>query len=73
MDEFEQYEGYHKRRLSMTPGLTGVWQVSGRSDITDFEEVVKLDTKYINEWSLRLDLKILWKTVVGVFRNDGAM
>jgi len=50
-----------------------MWQVSGRSNITDFEEVVKLDTEYINEWSLRLDLKILWKTVVGVFRNDGAM
>lgn len=59
--------------MAFRPGLTGMWQVSGRSNITDFEEVVKLDTEYINEWSLRLDLKILWKTVVGVFRNDGAM
>ena len=47
VDEFEQYEGYHKRRLSMTPGLTGVWQVSGRSDITDFEEIVSMDVEYI--------------------------
>ena len=59
--------------MAFRPGLTGMWQVSGRSNVTDFEEVVKLDTEYINEWSLRLDLKILWKTVVGVFRNDGAM
>ena len=59
--------------MAFRPGLTGMWQVSGRSNITDFEEVVRLDTKYINEWSLRLDLKILWRTVVGVFRNDGAV
>ncbi len=59
--------------MAFRPGLTGMWQVSGRSNITDFEEVVRLDTKYINEWSLRLDVKILWRTVVGVFRNDGAM
>lgn len=42
--------------MAFRPGLTGMWQVSGRSNITDFEEVVKLDTEYINEWSLRLDL-----------------
>ena len=73
LDEWEQYEPHHRARMAFRPGVTGMWQVSGRSNITDFEEVVKLDTKYINEWSLRLDLKILWKTVVGVFRNDGAM
>ena len=73
LDEWEQYKPHHRARMAFRPGLTGMWQVSGRSNITDFEEVVKLDTEYINEWSLRLDLKILWKTVVGVFRNDGAM
>ena len=55
------------------PGLTGLWQVSGRSNITDFEEVVKLDTKYIDEWSLGVDLKILVETVRSVLGNDGAM
>ena len=73
LDEWEQYEPHHRARMAFRPGLTGMWQVSGRSNITDFEEVVRLDTEYINEWSLRLDLKILWRTVVGVFRNDGAM
>ena len=72
VDEFEQYEGYHKRRLSMTPGLTGVWQVSGRSDITDFEEIVRLDVEYIDNWSFMLDVKILLKTVLAVFKESGA-
>ena len=49
-----------------------MWQVSGRSDITDFEEVVELDTKYISEWSLKLDVEILFKTVMVVFRGSGA-
>lgn len=51
MDEWEKYELHHRARLAIKPGLTGMWQVSGRSEITDFEEVVKLDTKYISEWS----------------------
>lgn len=69
-DEFEQYNIYYRRRLSITPGLTGMWQVSGRSDIKDFEDVVKLDLKYIDEWSLRQDLKILIQTVwVVLFRR----
>ena len=59
--------------MAFRPGLTGMWQVSGRSNITDFEEVVRLDTEYINEWSLRLDVKILWQTVWSVFKSDGAM
>ena len=63
VDEWELYEPHHRARMSFRPGLTGMWQVSGRSNITDFEEVVKLDTQYISEWSLRLDVKILWKTV----------
>lgn len=49
MDEWEKYELHHRARLAIKPGLTGMWQVSGRSEITDFEEVVKLDTKYISE------------------------
>lgn len=63
VDEWELYEPHHRARMSFRPGLTGMWQVSGRSNITDFEEVVKLDTQYISEWSLRLDVKILWQTV----------
>lgn len=73
VDEFERYEGYHKRRLSMTPGLTGVWQVSGRSDITDFEEVVNMDVEYIKNWTLRRDIEIIFKTVqVVLSSNSGA-
>lgn len=69
-DEFEQYNIYYRRRLSITPGLTGMWQVSGRSDIKDFEDVVKLDLKYIDEWSLMQDMKILLQTVgVVLFRR----
>ena len=72
VDEFKQYESYHKRRLSMKPGITGMWQVSGRSDIEDFEEVVKLDLQYIDNWSVGLDIKILFKTVGAVFKRGGA-
>lgn len=73
VDEWELYEPHHRARMSFRPGLTGMWQVSGRSNITDFEEVVKLDTQYISEWSLKLDVKILWQTVWSVFKSDGAM
>lgn len=72
VDEFKMYEGYHKRRLSMKPGLTGMWQVSGRSDIEDFEEVVRLDLEYIDNWSIGLDIKILFKTVGVIFKRKGA-
>ncbi len=72
IDEFEQYESHHKRRLSLNPGITGLWQVSGRSDIQDFEEVVKLDCTYIDNWSLWLDIKILFKTVGVVLTHKGA-
>lgn len=50
--EYEEYEYHHRARIAMKPGITGMWQVSGRSDITDFEEVVKLDTEYIRNWSI---------------------
>ncbi|MDO5541570.1 MAG: sugar transferase [Eubacteriales bacterium] len=72
LDEFWQYELHHKKRLSMKPGITGLWQISGRSDITDFEEVVKLDAKYIEEWNFGLDIKILLKTVGMIFTGEGA-
>jgi lipopolysaccharide/colanic/teichoic acid biosynthesis glycosyltransferase len=72
LDEFAQYSPYHKKRLSFRPGLTGMWQVSGRSDITDFEEIVRLDVAYIDNWSFMLDIKILLKTVLAVFRGSGA-
>ena len=72
-DEWEKYELHHRARLATKPGLTGMWQVSGRSEITDFEEVVKLDTSYIQNWSPGLDIKILLKTVVNVITGKGAM
>lgn len=72
IDEFEQYESHHKRRLSLKPGITGIWQVSGRSNIQDFEEVVKLDCEYIDNWSLWLDIKILFKTIGVVLKHEGA-
>lgn len=72
LDEFSQYSPYHKKRLSFRPGLTGMWQVSGRSDITDFEEIVRLDVEYIDNWSFGLDIKILLKTVLQVFKGSGA-
>lgn len=72
IDEFEKYESHHKRRLSLQPGITGMWQVSGRSDIQDFEEVVKLDCEYIDNWSIGLDIKILTKTVGVVLTHKGA-
>ena len=56
LDEWEKYEPHHRARMSFRPGLTGLWQVSGRSNITDFEEVVKLDTQYIGEWSVKGDI-----------------
>ncbi len=70
--EFEQYNEHYRRRLSMTPGLTGLWQISGRSDIEDFDEVVRLDLKYIDNWSLTEDFRILVQTVVVVLFGRGA-
>ena len=72
IDEFDKYESHHKRRLSMRPGITGMWQVSGRSDIQNFEDVVRLDCEYIDNWSPALDLKILFKTVWVVLKGSGA-
>ncbi len=71
-DEFERYETRHRRRLSLKPGLTGLWQVSGRSDIDNFEDVVKLDLQYIDNWSFKLDLKLMLKTIGVVVLGKGS-
>lgn len=71
--EVSLYELHHRARLSIKPGITGMWQVSGRSDITDFEEVVELDKSYIENWSIGLDIKILLKTVLAVFKREGSV
>ena len=73
ISEFEAYQQHHRARMAVKPGITGMWQVSGRSEITDFEEVVRLDTRYINEWSLGLDIKILFQTVFAVLKRKGSM
>ena len=70
--EFANYEMHHKARLSFRPGLTGMWQVSGRNNIKDFEEIVKLDTWYIANWNLWLDIKILFLTVGAVITAKGS-
>jgi len=73
VDEWVKYELHHRARLSIKPGITGMWQVSGRSTITDFEEVVALDKKYIREWNIGLDIKILLQTIKVVLTRDGSM
>lgn len=72
LDEVEKYESRQWRRISIKPGLTGMWQVSGRSNIKDFDEIVELDTEYIDNWSLWLDIKIVLKTVLVVLRHNDA-
>lgn len=73
VDEWEKYELHHRARLAIKPGITGMWQVSGRSEITDFDQVVKLDTEYIRNWSFGLDIRIILKTILVVFTHKGAM
>ncbi|MGN0384897.1 MAG: sugar transferase [Lachnospiraceae bacterium] len=72
-DEWNKYELHHRARLAIKPGITGLWQVSGRSNIIDFEEVVELDKQYIRDWSMALDMKILFKTLMVVFKKEGSM
>ena len=73
LDEWKKYELHHRARLAVRPGITGLWQVSGRSEITDFEEVVRLDTDYITNWSPGLDLRILFKTIRVLVSQKGAL
>ena len=70
--DMEDYEVHHYRRLGAKPGLTGLWQVSGRSSVVDFEEVVRLDRQYIEQWSIWLDVSILLRTLPAVVRRSGA-
>ena len=71
--EVSEYELHHRARLAIKPEITGMWQVSGRSDITDFEEVVDLDKEYISNWNFGLDIKILFKTVIMVLKREGSV
>lgn len=73
LDEVEKYQPAHLKRISAKPGITGLWQVSGRNQITDFEEVVKLDCHYLDHWRFFTDLKILAKTVFVVLKRKGAV
>ncbi len=75
VDEWEKYQLEHRIRMAIKPGITGLWQTSGRSKITDFNKVIEYDTQYINNWSLALDIEILLKTIVVLFskREDEAM
>ncbi|MBN1130957.1 MAG: sugar transferase [Chitinispirillaceae bacterium] len=72
VDEVSQYQKWHHRRISIRPGITGLWQVSGRNKITNFDEIVKLDLTYIDNWSIWLDTKIILKTIAVVFKRDRA-
>ena len=73
VDEWNRYEPFHRSRMSTKPGITGLWQVSGRSKIRDFDTVVRLDREYIENWSLKQDIHILFKTVWVVLNRNGAM
>lgn len=71
VDEFQQYDFHQRRRMCFRPGITGLWQVSGRNKIRDFDDVVRLDLEYIDNWSIALDLKIIFKTIFIVLRGTG--
>ena len=72
LEEWENYDMEHRIRASMKPGITGIWQVSGRSSVVDFDEVVRMDREYIENWSIGLDLRIILKTVWVVMTRKGA-
>ena len=71
--EWEKYERHHRARLAIMPGIAGLWQVSGRSNVADFERVVALDKKCIREWRIGWDIKILLQTVKAVLSRDSSM
>ena len=72
VDEWEKYEVHHRSRLAVKPGVTGMWQTSGRSDITDFEEVIRLDNEYIRHWDIWLDLRLILKTIKVIIKREGS-
>ena len=72
VDEVSQYKRGQWRRISIKPGVTGLWQISGRNSISDFDEVVELDLRYIDNWSLYADIAILFKTVGVLLTKKGA-
>ena len=72
LDEWEKYSPEHRARMSIKPGITGMWQISGRSNITDFDKVVELDTQYIKTWTIPMDIRIILRTVLVVIKNEGA-
>lgn len=72
VDEVEKYKTNQWRRISIKPGLTGMWQVSGRSNVKSFDEIVEMDVEYIDNWSLWLDFKIILKTVLVLLKHDDA-
>jgi lipopolysaccharide/colanic/teichoic acid biosynthesis glycosyltransferase len=71
-DEVAKYENWHRKRICIKPGITGLWQVSGRNQIQNFDEVVRLDLEYIEKWTFWLDIKILLKTFWVVFNREGS-
>ena len=73
LEEVEKYRPEHLKRISAKPGITGMWQVSGRNKITDFDKIVELDCRYLDRWRFMLDLKILVKTVLVVLQRKGAI
>ncbi|WP_347277447.1 sugar transferase [Pseudanabaena sp. FACHB-2040] len=72
LDEVRQYEPHHWQRLNIKPGMTGEWQVKGRSNVKDFEAVVKMDLAYQQQWSVRYDLQLILQTILVVLRRKGA-
>jgi lipopolysaccharide/colanic/teichoic acid biosynthesis glycosyltransferase len=72
IDEVMLYKAHHWQRLEVKPGITGEWQVRGRSSITDFEEIVKMDLHYQDKWSIFYDLRLIFETVVAVVHRKGA-
>lgn len=73
VEEWEKYDLHHRARLAVKPGITGMWQVNGRNNITDFEKIVNYDKSYIENWSIELDCKILLRTVKVVLEKEGSM
>ena len=72
LDEVEKYERKQWRRISIKPGITGMWQVNGRSKIDNFDDIVEMDVEYIDNWSLMSDIKIILKTFIVLLKHDDA-